>query len=267
MRQSQTLTRRHILAAMAMSAFGGVNNASVVTRAKSATFVLVHGGWHGGWTWKKVIPLLQAAGHQAFTPTLTGLGERVHLSGPQVDLNTHTQDIISMLEYEDLHDVILVGHSYGGMVIAGVGEKATARLSQLVYLDAFLPENGKALKDYSIVTARSIEQMRAKGDEWRLPMALTMADLGVTDPADIAWMSPRIVDQPYKTFTQPVELPKDAAKKLRRTYIQTSKRPSFNEAAERARKQGFHYYDLFSGGHAAMVTKPQELVKILLELV
>src|ERR1051325_3898654 len=97
------------------------------------TFVLVHGAWHGGWCWKKLTPLLRAAGHQVFTPTLTGLGERSHLLSPQVDLNTHIKDISLVLEFEDLQDVVLVGHSYGGMVIAGVAEQVSGRLVQLVY--------------------------------------------------------------------------------------------------------------------------------------
>ena len=109
-----------------------------------ATFVLVHGAWHGGWCWSRVAPLLRGAGYPVFAPTLTGLGERLHLLTPQVDLDTHVRDITSLLDYEDLHNVILVGHSYGGMVISGVAETAGTRLAQLVYLDAFLPEDGKA---------------------------------------------------------------------------------------------------------------------------
>ena len=113
-----------------------------------ATFVLVHGAWLGGWCWKKVTPLLRAAGQEVFAPTLTGLGERSHLFSPEVGLDTHIEDIIAVLEYEDLTDVILVGHSYAGMVIAGVAQKAAHRLAELVYLDSFLPESGKSLDDY-----------------------------------------------------------------------------------------------------------------------
>jgi pimeloyl-ACP methyl ester carboxylesterase len=118
---------------MAASTMGGVAKGSTINRAKRAPFVLVHGAWHGGWRWKKVTPLLQAAGHEVLTPSLTGLGERAHLLGPQIDLSTHVQDITAVLEFEDLHNVVLVGHSYGGMVIAGVAEKAHARLAHLVY--------------------------------------------------------------------------------------------------------------------------------------
>jgi pimeloyl-ACP methyl ester carboxylesterase len=113
-----------------------------------ATHVLVHGAWHGGWCWRKVTPLLRAAGHEVYTPTLTGLGERVHLGGPHIDLEMHIQDIVNVLEYGDLRDVILTGHSYGGMVITGVAERAADRLSHLIYLDAFVPSNGESLLGY-----------------------------------------------------------------------------------------------------------------------
>ena len=150
MSRPTSLSRRQVLGAITASPFGAVvNAATALAQTKTVTFLLVHGAWHGGWCWKKLTPLLQVAGHQVFTPTLTGLGERSHLLSPAVDLTTHIQDITAVLEYEDLQDVVLVGHSYGGMVIAGVAEQAGARLAQLVYLDAFLPEDGKALKDYA----------------------------------------------------------------------------------------------------------------------
>lgn len=268
MNRSQKLTRRQLLAATAVSTLGVAAKGSVPNQTKRATFVLVHGAWHGGWCWKKVTPLLQAAGHEVFTPTLTGLGERAHLLNPQVDLSTHIQDIVGVLEYEDLRNLVLVGHSYGGMVISGVAEKAGTRLSQLVYLDAFLPENGKSLKDY-VPGAPLDELARTKGDGSRLPMAglVTLEMFGVTDSADVAWMTPKLGDQPYKTFTQPVQLAATVNKSLRRAFIQTSKLPNFTEAAARAKMQGFRYYELFSAGHDAMVTKPKELVKIFLELV
>jgi pimeloyl-ACP methyl ester carboxylesterase len=108
----------------------------------------VHGAWHGGWCWEKVTPLLTAAGHRVYTPTLTGLGDRAHLARPDVNLDTHIQDVVAFLEMEDLRDVMLVGHSYAGMVISAVAERARPRLRSLVYLDAFVPENGKRMIDY-----------------------------------------------------------------------------------------------------------------------
>ncbi|MBV9253581.1 MAG: alpha/beta fold hydrolase, partial [Actinobacteria bacterium] len=112
-----------------------------------ATFVLVHGAWHGGWCWRKLTPLLRAAGHEVFTPTLTGLGERSHLGHPDVGLATHVGDVAQVLWYEDLSNVVLVGHSYGGLVIGGVADQAPGRLKHLVYLDAFVPEHGRSMLD------------------------------------------------------------------------------------------------------------------------
>jgi pimeloyl-ACP methyl ester carboxylesterase len=224
-----------------------------------ATFVLVHGAWHGGWCWKNVTPLLRAGGHDVFTPTLTGLGERTHLLTPAIDLNTHVQDVKAVLEYEDLHDVVLVGHSYGGMVITGVAEQAQARLAQLVYLDAFLPEHGKALQDYAPVPP-------LRDDGWRIPSPGGPRDFGVTDEHDIAWITPRLGDQPLKTFTQPVQRSAKQINSLAQTFIQCTDAPFFSEAGERAKRQGFRYRELFSAGHDAMVTMPRQLADVLIEL-
>ena len=112
------------------------------------TFVLVHGAWHGGWCYKRVARLLRQAGHEVYTPTLTGPGERAHLINRAIDLNTHIQDIVAVIRCEELSDVVLCGHSYGGMVITGVAEQIAAKIRSLVYLDAFVPENGKSLMDY-----------------------------------------------------------------------------------------------------------------------
>jgi len=260
------VSRRQVLAALAVSPFSAVlTKATAPALSKSATFVLVHGAWHGDWCWKRLTPLLRAAGHEVFVPTLTGLGERSHLLSPDVDLNTHIKDITAVLEYEDLQEVVLVGHSYGGMVIAGVAEKAGTRLAQLVYLDAFLPENGKALKDYT--PANLDEAARTKGEGWRLPPQGSPRDFGVTNERDIAWMQSRLGDQPYKTFTQSIQLSTDKSKSLAQTFIQCSKAPFFAEAADRARRQGFRYRELFSAGHDAMITQPKELAKLLRSLV
>src|SRR5678809_1593828 len=120
-------TRRGALGAMAAGALAASGARPAVAQGAQKTFVLVHGAWHGGWCWKRVSPLLRALGHEVFTPTLTGLGERQHLMSPEVGLDNHIQDVLGALEYEDLHDVVLVGHSYAGMVIAGVAEKAAER--------------------------------------------------------------------------------------------------------------------------------------------
>ena len=132
-----------------------------------ATFVLVHGAWAGGWYWKRVRPLLTAAGHDVFTPTLTGLGERAHLATPDIGLETHIRDVLGVLTYEDLSDVVLVGHSCGGIVITGVAERAPGRLAHLVYLDAYVPADGQSFLDLLVSPERAAmfrEQARTEGD-------------------------------------------------------------------------------------------------------
>lgn len=223
------------------------------------TFVLVHGAWHGGWCWTKLTPMLRAAGHQVFTPTLTGLGERAHLLTPEIDLATHINDIVSVLEYEDLHDVVLVGHSYGGMVIAGVAQAIGSRVAQLVFLDGFLPESGKTVADYA-------PMLPTRDDGWRVPPMGTSRVFGVTEESDIAWADPRLGDQPYMTLTQPVQLSARMYESFATTYIHLTELPWFVEAAERAKRQGFRSYTLLMGGHDAMITQPQAVSEILLEV-
>jgi pimeloyl-ACP methyl ester carboxylesterase len=222
----------------------------------SANFVLVHGAWFGGWCWKKVSPLLRAAGHEVFVPTLTGLGECSHLFSSEVGLDTHIEDIVAVLEYEALTEVILVGHSYAGIVIARVAQKAAHRLAELVHLDSFLPEDGKSLDDYLPAPHASVDG-RIK------PLDLRTA-FGVSREPDIAWAAPR--DHPARADSQPVDLSRTV--NLRQTYIRCSNNlPIVVESAERAKRQAFRLYELLSAYHCPMVTRPDELVKILLALV
>ncbi|HEX5500577.1 MAG TPA: alpha/beta fold hydrolase [Thermomicrobiales bacterium] len=172
-----------------------------------ATFVLVHGGWSGGWNWQAVARRLRAAGHEVYAPTLTGLGERVHLATPAVGLDTHVTDIVNVLAYEDLHDVILAGHSYGGMVITGVAAQAPERLAQLVYLDAYVPFAGESMLDLVAPEARRTldAQFRAGGDGWRHP--------------GLGGETPRHVPHPWKCFVQPLPAGLPAVPAIPRTYV------------------------------------------------
>lgn len=204
--------------------------------------------------------MLQAAGYKVLTPTPTGLGERAHLLNPEVDLETHIQDIVAVLDYEDVHHAVVVGHSYGGMVITGVAQQASERLAHLIYLDAFLPEDGKSLQDYAPVPPR-------RDDGWRIPSLGSPAAYGITDEHDIAWMLTRLGDQPLKTFTQPVRYATEQPRSFKQTFIQCTQAPFFTEAGEWARQQGFRYLELFSAGHDAMVTQPEELAKMLIDVI
>ena len=135
------------------------------------TFVLVHPAWLGGWCWRKVTPLLRARGHEVFTPTLTGLGERSHLAKRDIGLETHIQDVVNVLEYEDLSRVILVANSSGGVVITGVADRLPERIARLVYVDAFVPEDGQSLLDIIPPERRPVMEslVRTEGQGWLLP--------------------------------------------------------------------------------------------------
>jgi len=195
-----------------------------------------------------------------YTPTLTGLGERSHLLTPDVGLDTHILDVRQVLEFEDLQDVVLVGHSYAGMVITGVADIAAARLGQLIYVDAFLPENGKAATDYG----RKVPPITA--DSWHDAPG-TPESYGVTDERDINWMKTRLTDMPRKCLLQPVELSGKGVLPAQTTFILCTKASRFAESAERARQRGCRYRELLSGGHDVMITQPGQLAALLTELV
>ena len=170
------------------------------------TFVLVHGAWMGGWCYKRVARLLRQAGHEVYTPTLTGLGERAHLINRAIDLDTHVQDILGVIRCEELSDVVLCGHSYGGMVITGVAEQLAAKIRSLVYLDAFVPENGKSLLDY--LPAEQSGQMRddaAQNGEGYKITPVPAAAFAV-NAQDAAWVDAMSVKQPLATFEQKLEV-------------------------------------------------------------
>ena len=227
-----------------------------------ATFVLVHGGWAGGWQWREIATRLRAASHDVYTPTLTGLGERVHLAHPDVDLDTHIQDILMVLEYEDLHEVILVGYSYSGMVVTAVAERAPERLAQLVYLDAFVPSDGESLATMigSELVAILEQVAQAYGDGWRIPH----------DPPD----APRRTPQPVKPMYQPVTVTNPAAARLPRTFIYCTQEKEamgpmgvpITQVAASAKADARWGYRELDSGHVPVETAPQELADILLEL-
>lgn len=179
-----------------------------------ATYVLVHGGGHGGWCYQRVARILRAAGHEVHAPTLTGLGERSHLLSPEIDLDVHIHDVAALLHYEDLREVILVGHSYGGMVVTGAADRAAGRVGRLVYLDAATPRNGQSLVDIAgpiIETTRPHGQVIDGVELVLLPAPGAGAFYGVTDPDDLAWMDERLTGHPWKCFEQPLRLTDETA--------------------------------------------------------
>jgi pimeloyl-ACP methyl ester carboxylesterase len=235
-----------------------------------ATYVLVHGGGHGGWCYAKVAPLLRRAGHDVYAPTLTGLGERAHLCSPDVDLALHVRDIVAVLHHEDLHDVILVGHSYGGMVITGVADAVPDRVGRLVYLDAANPRNGQSLVD---VAGPVIEAVRPAGqvvdgvELVLLPSADAGLLYGVTDPADLAWMAERLTGHPWRCFEQPLELTnEDALWAIPQYHIVCTSTLATRERElmATARTQG-RLWDIDTG-HDLMITEPRAVTDALLEV-
>jgi len=235
-----------------------------------ATYVLVHGGGHGGWCYQRVARILRANGHEVYTPTLTGLGERSHLVGPNVDLDVHIRDVTAVLHYEDLRDVILVGHSYGGMVITGIADRAADRIGRLVYLDAATPSNHESLVDHS---GPFIEFVRPDGrvidgvELVLLPGPDAGSLYGVTDPDDLAWMAERLTGHPWQCFAQKLELTNEAALwAIPQYHIVCTSTLATREPTliARARAEG-RFWEIDTG-HDLMITEPQAVADALLEV-
>lgn len=229
------------------------------------TYILVHGAWHGSWCWKRVRPALQARGHQVFTPTLTGVGERAHLLSPQVTLDTHIEDVVNLLRWEELSNVVLCGHSYGGMVVTGVADRMPERIASLVYLDAFVPDDGRCLFEYvpGELTQMQLEGARKIGDGWRIPPI--PGEIFNVNLQDRAWMDAQCTPQPMATFEQPIRLSGNVEKVKDVTYILATRfQPSpFAQFYEKAKSKGWTTLEL-ACGHDVMLDMPDELTDILL---
>ncbi len=230
------------------------------------TFVLVHGAWHGGWCWVRVAERLRAAGHTVFTPTLTGLADRAHLMSPTLSLMTHIKDVTGLLRWEDLSDVVLVGHSYGGVVITGAADREAERVKSLIYLDALVPGHGQCAMDLRRPdqVEATLAAARARGAGWRIPPT-TAATFKVNE-ADQAWVDAKCTDLPLACFTEPLYL-NGAVDRIRtRAYIRAAGYPAenFDAALEKFRAEDFDTYAL-DCGHDVMVDMPEELTRILLD--
>jgi pimeloyl-ACP methyl ester carboxylesterase len=228
-------------------------------------FVVCHGAWSAGWAWKKLHPLMRAAGHRLVTPTYTGLGERAHLANPSIDLETHIADVLNVIRYEDLHDIVLLGHSYGGMVATGVADRIRDRIRQLIYLDAFVPRDGQSLLDLNAPARQSMRDRTKSGDGWRVPPNPTPPD---TSPDDLAWLSERRVEMPIKCFEQPLKLEREPA--MPRSYIYATRitpADTFGPFAARAKTEpGWKYHEI-DASHSPNVTAPEALMGILQKIV
>jgi pimeloyl-ACP methyl ester carboxylesterase len=244
-----------------VAAFGsscGPGTTEKLVETKSRTIVFVHGAWGGGWQYTKVQPLLEKAGHTVYRPTMTGLGERVHLGGPEVGLSTHIEDIVNMLEFEELEDVVLVGHSYGGMVIAGVADRVPERIARLVYFDAILPEDGESVAS---LFGDAIDSMATAGGGGAEPWQLVprWVEEGELPPVD--------VPQPLLTFTEPVVLGSPVAAQLPAVFLLTTEAgqevDDFDVFADRARSRGWAVIEM-EGSHNPHWFQPEAFVEVFL---
>lgn len=231
-----------------------------------AAYVLVTGAWHGGWCWKRVREALTRRGHAVFTPTLTGLCERSHLLTPEVDLETHILDIANLIRWEALQDVILVGHSYGGCVISGVADRMASKLKALVYLDAFVLEDGQSLHDTLPPDQRQAQlDGVAAGDGWSVP-PIPAAAFNVNE-ADRAWVDAQCTPQPLASFQQKLRLANPVGAGVAAHYIvaRSYEGSPFKRFYEAAKARGWPTHEIHSG-HDVMLDRPEELSAILLDV-
>jgi pimeloyl-ACP methyl ester carboxylesterase len=241
--------------------------------APSSVFLLVHGSAHGGWCWRRVVDRLGQFGHRVLTPTLTGLGERAHLLTPDVNLDTHCRDILNVIEAEELDDVILVGHSYAGIIISMVADRMAERLRHLVYLDAQVPQDGESWADRQpeiaidrIRTALNYSAERGLRTPVMpfTPPFDTARSLGVTDEADIAWVNRRVTDHPLATYLQPVRLKHPVGNGVARVYVSCTgvTLPLFDKAKRQLSTDPEWQFLTLDACHDCMITQPSAVARI-----
>ena len=239
-------------------------------------YVLVHPAWFGGWCWLKVARSLRSAGHRVYTPTLTGLGDRSHLAGPDVGLSTHVDDVVNALVFEDLDGVVLVGSSSAGAVITGVADRVPERLRRVVYVDAFVPADGESVLELIPPERRAVMEglVESEGEGWALPRfaepswdRFLPAAWSIADDADLRWILPRLRPTPFRHFSEALRLG-DAGGDVRRAYVRCRgwAHPGFDRyASHAAASPAWDLYELQSA-HLPYVTSPGETTELLLEL-
>jgi pimeloyl-ACP methyl ester carboxylesterase len=228
------------------------------------TFVLVHGAWHGGWCWRRVADRLRALEHVVYTPTLTGLGERSHLIAPTVGLTTHITDIVNVIAWEELDNIVLCGHSYGGMVVAGVAERAFEKIRSIVFLDAFLPRDGDATVDLVPQPFQQAMRDRLNAGETLLPPR--SAESFAVNEADRAWIDRMCGPQPAAAIAEKIALTGAYERIPRKTYIRAVGYPNaaFDGAYARTREDASWRTDEVACGHDVMVDRPDWLADRLI---
>jgi len=258
-RGSASLSRRQVLGgAIAVAAASGVSLPRTAgARTPRATFVLVHGAWHGGWCWRRVVDRLTALRHYVVAPTLTGVGERSHLASDSVDLAMQITDIVNEIKWKDLDGIVLVGHSYGGMVITGVAEQLKERIASIVYLDAFLPGDGQSLSDL----------LGPAAPKWPEHLALPIsAERFKVNEKDRAWVDSKMTPHPVKCFTDKLKVTGAYQAIKRKTYVRATEfeNPPFDAALARCKADSSWTTHSIKCGHDIMIDQPAALTRILL---
>ena len=231
------------------------------------TFVLIHGAWHGGWCWREVAARLRAAGHDVFMPTMTGLGERAHLLDERTGLSTFIADACAVIECEELSNVVLVGHSFGGLVISGVADRMKERIARLIYLDALVVDNGQSGMS---ILPEAVQRERSRTiDPQGLRMAIPAPDkFGVVDPRQVAWLQRRLTPHPLRAYTEALTLRHPPGNGLPKTYVAVTDPwyPPLAAIRDRIRGQPDWDWREIAAGHDAMLTSPEALSSLLLEI-
>lgn len=232
-----------------------------------ATIVLVHGSWHGGWCWKKLLPYLREQHHEIYAPTLTGLGERNHLATNDTNLSTHVMDITNLLFYEDLTEVYLIGHSYGGAVISGVAEKVPNKIKRLVYLDACIPQNNQSIFDImpGLEAVFKKRTQISQGKDW-LVEPFDPKNWGIIKEDDLQWIKSRLSPMPIHTHDEPIDIPNFEKSHISKSYIRCSEFVDTKSFARVAKGDKNWDYHEIKSGHDVMVIHPEQLAKIISSL-
>ena len=234
---------------------------------RARTFVLVHGGFHGGWCWSEVAARLRACGHSVFTPTQTGCGERSHLLSKSITLDTFVDDIANVLQWEDLHDVVLVGHSFGGNSISGVADRMPERIRQLVYLDAVILENGETVYGQLPPDVARVRMQAAQASGGLCIEPPAPATFGIRDEEQIRFVQARLTNHPQGTYTSPLKLAHKVGNGLPAVYVQCTDPvyASLRSSRDWVRANGMKLVEIKTG-HDAMITAPELLADLLLTL-
>jgi pimeloyl-ACP methyl ester carboxylesterase len=259
--------RRHVIGGLAAASVAAATTTGPAdAQGAQKTFVLVHGGWRGGWCWRRVSDLLERKGHKVFAPTLTGLGERSHLLAKGINLATHTTDVVNVIKFERLENIVLVGHSYAGLVITPVAEQVGPVISSIVYLDAFLPEVGDAALSTASQTSRdAIAAAIERGEIATKPLP---ASLFGDNEKDHQWIDSLSTPHPVLTLVDKTVATSAREKIAKKTYIRALKykNPAFNSALERTKAdKSWRTFEL-DCGHDVMADMPERLTEILLEV-